>query len=234
MANPVKIRATVQKMIKHTDSVASYVFTPQGRVPKFHAGQFLHLALDEYDPSIGWPESRVFSIASAPSERSLKLEITISAKGSFTQRIYNELEVDTTCWLKLPYGEFLFPEDRELILIAGGVGITPYLSLLKQRLEEKSAQPISLHYGIRSKTHYLFSDLLQQCTGELPNFNCSMYSDDGTIGKKGYIHLESIRSAAVENALYYLSGPPTMIDHFKANLIESGVHQHQIIVDDWE
>lgn len=46
MANPVKIRATVTEVVKHTDSVVSYRFKPQGRVPKFYAGRF-PLAMDD-------------------------------------------------------------------------------------------------------------------------------------------------------------------------------------------
>ena len=137
MASPVKIKATVAEVVKHNASVASYRFAPQGRVPKFHAGQFLHIALDEYSPEAAWPESRVFSIASSPSTRHEELAVTISVKGRFTERILQTLEEGTECWLKLPYGEFLFPLDWHLTLIAGGVGITPYLSLLKQMLEDR-------------------------------------------------------------------------------------------------
>ena len=125
MASPAKIKATVAEVVKHNDSVASYRFAPQGRVPKFHAGQFLHIALDEYSPEAAWPESRVFSIASSPSARHEELAVTISVKGRFTERIFKTLEKGSECWLKLPYGEFLFPPDRHLVLIAGGVGITP-------------------------------------------------------------------------------------------------------------
>jgi len=144
MASPVKIKAVVSEAVHHTGSVASYRFAPQGRVPKFHAGQFLHLALDDYHPDAPWPESRVFSIASSPAKRQEELSVTLSVKGRFTERIIQTLEKGSECWLKLPYGEFLFPPDRHLTLVAGGVGITPYLSLMQQMLEEKSEQAKSI------------------------------------------------------------------------------------------
>ncbi|NLX26357.1 MAG: FAD-dependent oxidoreductase [Lentisphaerae bacterium] len=235
MANPVKIRATVKSVIKHTDSVASYVFEPQGRVPKFHAGQFLHIALDEYHPDAPWPESRVFSIASSPAERHEELAVTISVKGRFTERIFQTLEKGSECWLKLPYGEFLFPPDRHLVLVAGGVGITPYLSLLKQMLEEKSDQAITLCYGVRLAEHYLFSELIERCEAELPNFEKTVWCEDGSVpGEKGILDIDAIYATAPTGSLFYLSGPPAMIEVFKKRLLDLGVASECIRVDDWE
>lgn len=235
MANPVKIKAVVAEAVHHTASVASYRFTPQGRVPKFHAGQFLHIALDEYHPDAQWPESRVFSIASSPAERREELAVTISVKGRFTERIFQTLEKGSACWLKLPYGEFLFPPDRHLILIAGGVGITPYLSLLKQMLEEKSVQAVSLCYGIRSAEQYLFGELIGRCEAELPNFGKTIWCEDGSVpGEKGILDIHAIHAAAPDGSLFYLSGPPAMINSFKSRLVEFGVEVDRVRVDDWE
>lgn len=235
MASPVKIKATVEKVERHNGSVASYRLVPQGRVPKFHAGQFLHLALDEYRPDRQWPESRVFSIASSPSERARELAVTISVKGRYTERIFNTLENGSECWLKLPYGEFLFPPDRHLTLIAGGVGITPYLALFKQMLEDGSGQAVSLCYGVRSAEHYLFGELLGRCESELPTFTKTVYCEDGSVpGTKGILDIAAIHAAAPEGSLFYLSGPPAMISAFKSRLRDLGVESGRIRVDDWE
>jgi glycine betaine catabolism B len=235
MASPVKIKAVVAEAVHHTDSVASYRFVPQGRVPKFHAGQFLHIALDEYSPEAAWPESRVFSIASSPAERASELAVTISVKGRFTERIFQTLEKGTECWLKLPYGEFLFPPDRHLVLIAGGVGITPYLSLLKQMLEEKSEQVVTLCYGVRAAEHYLFGDLLDRCAAELLNFQKKIYCEDGSVpGEKGILDIGAIHAVAPDGSLFYLSGPPAMITTFKSRLLGLGVEAERVRVDDWE
>jgi ferredoxin-NADP reductase len=235
MASPVKIKAIVTEAVKHTGSVASYRFSPQGRVPKFHAGQFLHIALDEYHPETQWPESRVFSIASSPTERADELAVTISVKGRFTERIFQTLEKGSECWLKLPYGEFLFPPDRHLTLIAGGVGITPYLSLLKQMLEEKSEQSVTLCYGVRSAEHYLFGELIERCEAELPNFVKTVWCEDGSVpGEKGILDIGAIYAAAPDGSLFYLSGPPAMITTFKSRLLGLGMEAERVRVDDWE
>lgn len=235
MATPVKVKALVTRVVKHTPSVVSYQFTPQGRVPKFHPGQFLHLALDAYSPDRPWPESRVFSIASATSERTRELAVTISVKGAYTQRIFSTLQEGSECWLKLPYGEFLFPDDRPLALIAGGVGITPYLSLLKHRLEMRSEQQIHLFYGVRSAEYYLFGDLLKHCEAELPNFHKTVYCEDGSLpGNKGILDIAAIHVAMQEKALFFLSGPPAMLLSCRAKLVRLGVAPENVVIDDWE
>lgn len=235
MANPVKVKATVMSVCTHTDTVATYRFAPQGRVPKFLAGQFLHLALDDYSPERPWPESRVFSIASAPSERRSELAITISVKGAFTQRIFDTLQEGSTCWLKLPYGDFLFPPDEPLVLVAGGVGITPFLSLLRQMLEEKSEQEVMLYYGVRSAAHHLFSELLERCESELPGFSKITYCEDGSVvGETGRLDIERIYGDTAGRPVYFLSGPYEMIAPFRQWLLERSVPAERIRVDDWE
>lgn len=235
MATPVKVKALVTRVVKHTPSVVSYQFAPQGRVPKFHPGQFLHLALDAYSPDRPWPESRVFSIASATSERASELSVTLAVKGAYTQRIYNTLQEGSECWLKLPYGEFLFPDDRPLALIAGGVGITPYLSLLKHRFEMRSEQTIHLFYGVRSAEYFLFGDLLKRCEADLPNFCMTVYCEDGTLpGHTGILDIAEIYASAPEGARFYLSGPPAMINVFRKRLGDFGVTGDRVRVDDWE
>lgn len=235
MANPVKIRATVVSVIKHTDSVVSYCFAPQGRVPKFRAGQFLHIALDEYQPEAQWPESRVFSIASSPSVRQEELAVTLSVKGPFTARIFETLKEGSECWLKLPYGEFLFPPDNHLILIAGGVGITPYLALLEQMLEEHSEQKVWLYYGFRSAEHCLFKELLSRCATELPNFRKRVYCENSSaFDHQGILNINDVFNAAPAKSLFYLSGPLAMITAFQRHLSDLGVDRQAIRVDAWE
>jgi len=97
---------------------------------KYHPGQFLHIALDEeYDGSGQWPDSRCFSMQSNPNEETIK--ITYAVKGEFTRQMEQQLKVGTEVWLKLPYGDlFTQPHNKtNTVFIAGGTGITPFLSL---------------------------------------------------------------------------------------------------------
>jgi len=97
---------------------------------KYHPGQFLHIAIDpDFDGTSQWPDSRCFSMQSNPNEETIK--ITYAVKGEFTRQMEQQLKVGTEVWLKLPYGDlFTQPHNKaNTVFIAGGTGITPFLSL---------------------------------------------------------------------------------------------------------
>jgi len=88
----------VLSVTDHGEHVYTVDLEPSMHVPYFTPGQFLHLALDPYEPDGFWPDSRVFSIASSPDERSL-LSITYAVKGAFTTRMERDLTVGSTAWV---------------------------------------------------------------------------------------------------------------------------------------
>lgn len=247
MANPIKIQATVSKIVAHDKSVFTVFFKTKKRVPRFKSGQFLHLALDNFNPSDGfWPESRVFSIASNP--RPNELAIVYSVKGKYTTRMSEELRVDREVWLKLPYGDFIISKNTELeqdvVLIAGGTGISPYLSFLEDELNKPSGRKISLIYGLRKKEHFLFKSLIDECIKRLPDFYIRLflesYNNDNGFQKidirNDIINISQIIDVGSQlvDPVYFLSGPPLMIEKFKKGLSDRDVDVNKIRIDEWE
>ena len=236
MASPVKIPAIVKSVDKHTDTVVSYTFEPQKRVPKFKPGQFLHIALDEYDPSKEWPESRVFSIASSARNRN-EIRITVSVVGSFTKRMYNEIEVGSAVWLKLPYGEFTFnTRENNIVLIAGGTGITPYLSFLEDCLLSRCKTNIQLYYGIREEKYFIFDDLLKRCRQELDNFELILYCEMpcNIEHREKQLDINEIHAESTADAVYYISGPFAMVENFRTELKKFSIENERVMVDTWQ
>jgi predicted ferric reductase len=128
---------------------------------RYMPGQFLHLALDEYDPSSGWPESRCFSIQGQNSPDQIIL--SFSAKGRFTTRMSNELKVGKLVVVKLPYGSLFhdIPANRKCIFIAGGTGITPFLSLFTDQSFQSYKSP-KLYAGFRDSQYNLYDQYLSR------------------------------------------------------------------------
>jgi ferredoxin-NADP reductase len=125
MPQPARIRAKVTRIEDHAPGVRSLILATERPVPRFQPGQFLHLAIDPYDPASHWPDSRVFSIASPPQSRS-EIQITVSAVGVFTRRIL-ELKTGDEVWVKLPYGDFVIEALPEALA-------SPLLSLSWQAM----------------------------------------------------------------------------------------------------
>jgi ferredoxin-NADP reductase len=247
MANPVKIRGTIAALTKHDECVFTVTILPEQRVPRFKAGQFLHLTLDDYDPQGGfWPESRVFSIASAPTCQ--QVEIVYSVKGRYTTRMRNELTTGRQVWLKLPYGGFSIDTaaaaGQDIVLVAGGTGISPFLSYLRTMLNGNlNTRRIHLLYGIRKPEYLLCPEVLSACCSTIKGFNMDLYVENGADTalsrvrqQSGMIQLNRILEAgkAMTDPAFFLSGPPAMITHLQKGLSSAGTKAEQIKIDEWE
>ena len=242
MPTPVKLPAEVKNLIHHADGVKSFIVKPLKPCPNFKPGQFLHLAMDEYEPSFHWPESRVFSIANSPTRRD-KLRITFSVKGKFTERMYSDVKTGDVLWLKLPYGSFSFPDiESEIVLIAGGTGITPFVSFLEYAIDKKTNTKISLYYGVKSPEYLIFDSLLNECKSALKYFKCHIFFETNVnrntfdIISKGMLSIQTILydTNVDGNAIYYISGPQQMILSFMKKLMKAGILENKIIIDAWE
>lgn len=247
MTNPVKIRGNVASLTKHDENVFTVSIMPERRIPRFRAGQFLHLTLDDYDPNGGfWPESRVFSIASAPTSQ--QVEIVYSVKGRYTSRMRKELAVGKQVWLKLPYGEFSIDTaaaaGQDIVLVAGGTGLSPFLSYLRSMLDGfANARRIHLHYGIRNAAHLLCPAVLSTCCSTIKGFGMDLYIENGLDSVfpgvsqyQGMIQIKQILEIGrtMADPAYFLSGPPVMIQTFKNGLATAGINSKNIKVDEWE
>lgn len=193
---------------------------------KYHSGQFLHLAIDsEYDGSGQWPESRCFSMQSNPNEDSLK--ITYAVKGRFTSIMEQILRVGSEVWLKLPYGDLFAKSHNKIntVFIAGGTGITPYLSLFTNDLFQEYTNP-KIYLGFKSKRYNIYKKELDS----LKNINPVIFYEDS----EGILDISLIFSENGVNGEYFLSGPPVMIKTFKSALTSYGVPESSILTDDWQ
>jgi ferredoxin-NADP reductase len=239
---PVKLPVVVEDVVRYGSDVEMLVLRPLKKCPRFKPGQFLHLALDPYDPTSNWPESRVFSIASSPT-RSEQLKVVFSIKGAFTRRMYGEITKGRQLFIKLPYGVFTFPEDeRDLVFIAGGTGVTPYLSYLQYVLDQGIERNIALYYGVREAQYLVGTDLLADCLENLAGFSMNCYLEQNTaipgfpLAGTGWIPSDVILAENTHRptALFYLSGPPEMVKNFTDLLIANGTGRSQVVVDEWE
>lgn len=209
---------------------------------RYRPGQFLHLALDAYDPSFNWPESRVFSIANAPG--SDFLEILVSQKGHFTQRMIKGLEVEDEVWLKLPYGEFNFENARgkDAILVAGGTGISPFIPFLEDvYCERTEVRSLALYYGIKAPEVLIYGDLLQNMKLHTASFHLNLYVEKGKPSlfpecQNGLLDMERIvlETKPLPGPVYYISGPKAMINAFVAEAQKKSIPPSAVYYDKWE
>jgi ferredoxin-NADP reductase len=234
---PQKVRCTITQVIDHGERVYSVFLKPDSLAPRFRPGQFLHLALDPYTPGDFWPESRVFSIASAPEDRNI-LRITYAVKGQFTTRMESEIQVGHQVWVKLPYGEFAISPESDACLLAGGTGITAFTAFLAG-LQPDYPRGVHLLYGARCPELLIFRPLVEEAcqrSSHLHVLYMVEQDSNGTDYIPGRINLDLVWKS-LPNPLvvtYYLAGPPEMLRTLTQGLAARGMQQNQVIIDAWE
>ena len=246
MAVAQKLRCLVERIIDHGDHVYTVDLVPERRVPQFRPGQFLHLALDEYDPSGFWPDSRVFSIASSPSQRE-RLRISYSVQGRFTARMERELCENRNVWVKLPYGEFVIEDTRDVVLFAGGTGVTAFTAFL-EGLTTEFRHSVYLTYGARNKNLLIYRDRVEERARAVSQLHPFYFVErdtnepavrEGTTSSGetvGRLSVTAIWNKIPPNAdaLYYISGSPVMLKAISQDLSAHGVAPNAIRIDAWE
>ena len=221
-----KYRSRVVSVEQPLEEIYVVVFESLEKNYKFKPGQFLHLALDPYDPTKAWPDSRCFSIQSPPEESFIK--ITFSKKGKYTERMSRELLQGKEVTLKLPFGDlFQKPHEKEnCVFIAGGTGITPFLSLFND-YSFVDYKNVNLYFGVRNSSSHIYQDEFDKARTINNSLKVQVInqSTDGIMGIKQIIKENS------KNTTYFISGPPEMIKVFKKSLTENNIEN--IRTDDW-
>jgi NAD(P)H-flavin reductase len=223
-----KYRSEIISIANPFEGIYTLEFQSLNGKYKYHPGQFLNIAIDpDYDGTTQWPDSRCFSMQSNPNDENIK--ITYAVKGAFTKQMEEQLKVGSEVWLKLPYGDlFTQPHNKtNTVFIAGGTGITPFLSLFTHQSFNEYINP-KIYLGFRTKDHKIYqSELDNSCN---PFKSVKLFYQN----IEGIIDIQQILIENGHNSNYFISGPPVMIKSFKQFLIDKGVPAQNVLTDDWE
>lgn len=230
-----KLACTVERAIAHGERVYTLVLRPERSVPRFLPGQFLHLALDPYDPTGFWPDSRVFSIASGPGDRT-QVTITYAVHGRFTERMEAEATEGRTVWVKLPYGDFVVDGRRPTALFAGGTGVTAFTAFLEAM--DATSAPVTVAYGARTPELLIYRAAIDACAVRAPSLDALYFAERGATPaeRSGRVSVEAVwpRLAVPLQADFYISGPPPMLRAIAGDLRARAVAPEAIHIDAWE
>ena len=197
-------------------------------------GQFVFVAFRSAQVS---GEPHAFTLSSSPS-RTETLQFTIRACGDWTGTL-TRLTIGDQAMIQGPYGRFshLFAQpDRELVLIAGGIGITPMLSMLRFMSDRRDDRSITLVWSNHSRADMVYADELgeleRKLTGlrRVPIFTKSADSTEPR-GRLNRASLERILGHCGRNAPIFLCGPPLMMRQVKSALIGLGFSSRCIFTE---
>lgn len=229
MAIVRKYRAEIVSIASQSENVYTVEFRSLEKPFNYAPGQFLHLALDPYEAGEQWPDSRCFSMQSSPNSELLR--ITYAVKGAFTNRMRRELKIGHEVILKLPYGDlFTQIHDKvDTVFIAGGTGITPFLSLFCHPSFAEYLNPV-LYAGFRNKVLNMYGTELENAKKINPSFKIILVYQD----LDGVLDIEKIYRSTSHDGSFFISGPPVMIKTFKKTLVSVGISSNNVLTDEWE
>ena len=221
-----------QEIAKGT--MAFYFDRPAGFT--FKAGQFIDLSLLNLSASDPQGHTRAFTLASAPSEQ--QLMVATRLRDTAFKRMLGEIPLETTIELEGPFGQFTLPADdsRTIVFLAGGIGITPFRSMLVEAAHNKLPHRLILMYSNRSPEDAAFLDELQALQQENSNYTCigTMTNPTGATetwnGETGRIEQAMLRKYVkdMETAMFYVVGPPAMVEGLRKMLESAGIHKTSI------
>ena len=209
---------------------------------QFTAGQFIDMTLVSPTETDVEGNTRAFSIASAPYESDLTI-VTRMRDSSF-KRVLSKAEAGLSVEIEGPIGSFFLHEksSRPAIILVGGIGITPFMSILKDATEKKLPHKIYLFYSNRRLEDAVFLDILNDLKNKNPNltFVPTMTQADKSAvkwdGETKYINLEMIDKYVKDkkDAVYYMAGPQLMVYAMRNLLTSSGISNDDIRFEEFD
>jgi predicted ferric reductase len=182
----------------------------KGPAVDFKPGQFMFIQLLR-GGSLSSPHP--FTISNSPSRE--YLSITPKELGDFTSTI-RDTRVGDQAFIDAPYGVFSFlnHDHDELVFIAGGIGITPFMSMLRYIHDQKLGRKVTLFWANRNEKQLCFSDEIEKMKEDLPGFQVILVMSDQPDwpGEKGFITGEVISRHLEETGKkgFFICGPPPM------------------------
>jgi ferredoxin-NADP reductase len=203
---------------------------------KFKPGQYLEWTLPHHADNRG--NRRTFSIASAPGETELHIAIKAFAQGSSFKKALLGLKPGDSITTGQLAGNFVLPSDpaQPLVFVAGGIGITPFLSMVKNMINTREHRDIVLFYLVSNQVEYCYEDVWSSAASFGVRVIPVLTSGQPTAqwrGLSGYLTKEMLQKnvPGFSKRRYYLSGPYALVDNYGRLLRRLGVKRQSIVTD---
>lgn len=216
--------------------VYDFVFRPDRRF-KFKPGQYLEWTLG-HKHADDRGNRRYFTIASSPTEPQVRLGVKFYPESSTFKRRLAGMRPGDTISVSHLAGGFVLPrkKDKKMVFIAGGIGITPFRSMVQYMLDAKEKRPVVIFYSNKFKNDIAYKPLLDRAQLELGIPTLYALTDDKAVGPdmyQGFIDAKLIAQAVPDyrERTFYISGPHGMVEAFKKTLHDMGVSRFKIKSD---
>lgn len=236
---------TISKKVKESDVITSFYLTPKDAQPiaSFEPGQYISVRLTI--PGEEYTHIRQYSLSDAPGKEhyriSVKRESTMddTPNGKVSNYLHESIQEGDELEITAPAGDFVLNQqsDKPVVLLSGGVGLTPMLSMLKTVSEKQPNRAVTFVHAAQNSNVHAMHDEINIINDKFPQVKTYVCYDSPTeedrqnskFDKEGYIDLEWLQSIiADKDSEYYFCGPTPFMKTINSSLLEWGVSEDQI------
>lgn len=229
------MKATFVRSEAEAANIRTFYFKPEQPV-RYTAGQYteLHLPHKHADKR---GTKRWFTLSSPPDKDFLTITTKYAGddKSSSFKKTLFKLKPGTEVDMAEPMGDFVLPKliQTPLVFVAGGIGLTPFHSIVEWLNSNGETRPIRFLYGVRSEDEIVFQDTFARANIQ-PSIVVSQPSDSWG-GERGQLSAELILGIEKpsEDTLIYVSGPEPMVQALEKDLKKAGRPKSQIVTDEF-
>jgi ferredoxin-NADP reductase len=227
------MKARLVSSVELAPLTRQFTFEAEGEL-NFVPGQFLSLVAESGGKTI----TRAYSIASPPDGNRFDLCLNLVEEGTFTPTLFGLSPGDEVEY-KGPYGVFVFRNPlSDSILVATGTGITPFRSMLQERLPRESERQFTLVFGARHEHSLLYRDEFTELARRHPNFRfVPTLTRPGSAwsGLSGRVHAHvDLELGARRDVDVYICGMAEMVNELRSTLKAKGLDRKRIIVEKYD
>ncbi len=207
----------------------------------FKAGQSADVTLIDPPETDAEGNTRTFSIASPPFEN--ELVFTTRMRDTAFKRSLKKVPLATEVKIGSAAGSFTLHKNRAkpAVFLAGGIGITPFLSIVRQADHDRLPHKLYLFYSNRRPEDAAFLDTLQNLEKTNPNFRLICTMTEMSKSKKEWKgetvlidkEMLSRHLAVLQGPIYYIAGPPAMVAAMRETLVSAGVEEDDIRTEEF-
>ncbi len=205
----------------------------------FKPGQYMEWTLKHRSPDTRG-NRRYFTLASSPTEDEIHLGVKFYPEPSSFKNRLLALPLGGEIIVAQKSGDFILPEDknRELVFIAGGIGVTPFRSMVQYLLDKQEKREITIFYSNKTVADIAYKEVFDRAQAELGIKTVYIITDKNeksldTSIRNGHVDAQTIREEIPDYLAkqFFISGPHNMVDAFESLLKSMGVPNKNIKID---
>ncbi len=224
----MKFETKLIEIIPRTADVTSYRF-PRPSDLIYRPGQYFMITIRQDNKEL----MHHFSFSSSPTEKE-HFEFTKKLTDHEYSLTLKTMKIGDWARIDAPYGQFIFDgESPKIALLAGGIGITPFISIIKNATDKHLDSKITLFYGCRTENDIVFKKELESMQNENRNLKmvCVVNQPSSQwTGETGVITADIIKKSLPDwnENVFYTCGPPPMVKAMEAIIESIGLPKNQM------